>query len=350
MSNILVAVDEQNLHIIEAPKIAAQGVKENYIICSFDSSWSGFGKTALFYRAENEGKLDQVYESPIDADGYALIPHEVTDQDGKICFCVVGVKDDIVYTTEILKYKIVKGLYTAGQETEPPTPGVYEQMLTIAGNMSKNVEEIRNDQDDFSTQINNQLSQFIAAHSGTVSGTKRTETVLWSGQAIIDGTLIELSDDVTNYDYIDVKYAFNGNRSLQRFSPSVVNSSGGAGFYSTNLNDGVESASTPINICEFHIRRQSGNIYIIDATRWTWNGASGSNSNQIIYDESDITSTNLGILAIYGIKYEQITASKDAELTDIRIGADGTIYQTAGAAVRAQIEELKALIDALSNN
>ena len=135
MSNILVAVDEQNLHIIEAPKIAAQGVKENYIICSFDSSWSGFGKTALFYRAENEGKLDQVYESPIDGDGYALIPHEVTDKDGKICFCVVGVKDDIVYTTEILKYKIVKGLYTAGQETEPPTPGFYEQILTIAGQM-----------------------------------------------------------------------------------------------------------------------------------------------------------------------------------------------------------------------
>lgn len=139
MSNILVAVDEQNLHIIEAPKIAAQGVKENYIIFSFDSSWSGFSKVALFYR---EKTPDDIYESVIDADGYALVPHEVTDQDGKICFCVAGVKDDMIYTSEILKYKIVKGLYTAGQETAPPTPGIYEQILQSMSNAPRAVNSL----------------------------------------------------------------------------------------------------------------------------------------------------------------------------------------------------------------
>ena len=132
MSNILVTVDEQNLHITDAPKIAAQGVNENYIIFTFDVSWSGFAKVALFYREEDEAT---VYESMIDQEGKALVPHEVTDEDGKICFGIAGLKDDVIYTSEILKYKIVKGKYTAGQETEPPTPGIYEQMLTIASNI-----------------------------------------------------------------------------------------------------------------------------------------------------------------------------------------------------------------------
>ena len=37
----------------------------------------------------------------------------------------------------------------------------------------------------------------------------------------------------------------------------------------------------------------------------------------------------------------------DTEVTDIRVGADGTIYQTAGTAVRSQVTDLKSAIDEL---
>lgn len=40
----------------------------------------------------------------------------------------------------------------------------------------------------------------------------------------------------------------------------------------------------------------------------------------------------------------------DAELQDVRVGADGTVHDSAGAAVRAQISELKGEIDDLKEN
>lgn len=166
MSDILVTVDEQNLHIADAPKVAAQGVNENYIVFTFSPDWDGFGKSALFYREEDE---DTVYESVVDANGRALVPHEVTDQDGKICFGVCGVKNDVILTSEILKYKVVKGLYTSGQESEPPTPGIYEQMLTLAGIMEGQYADLRVDLDNEITTrsgvMSNEITERMTADS-----------------------------------------------------------------------------------------------------------------------------------------------------------------------------------------
>ena len=133
MSVIKITVDEQNLHITDSPKIAAQGVNENYVEFTFSEDWTGFSKVALFYREKDE---DTVYQSLIDGTNKALVPHEVTDQDGKICIGVAGLKDDVIHTSEILKYKIVKGRYATGESSEPPTPGIYEQILTIAEHLN----------------------------------------------------------------------------------------------------------------------------------------------------------------------------------------------------------------------
>ena len=41
----------------------------------------------------------------------------------------------------------------------------------------------------------------------------------------------------------------------------------------------------------------------------------------------------------------QGSTSGDAELTDVRVGHDGTVYNTAGNAVRAQVNQLKQDLD-----
>lgn len=69
------------------------------------------------------------------------------------------------------------------------------------------------------------------------------------------------------------------------------------------------------------------------------------------YDESDGTfSYSLStygavyIYAVYGIKYAQDCS---AEVADIRVGYDGTVYTTAGEAIRNQIDNIHTILDGI---
>ena len=286
MSDILVTVSGQNLHITQAPKIAAQGVNENYLVLSFDESWSGFGKAALFYREEDE---DTVYESAVDGYGRALVPHEVTDQDGKICFGICGVKDDVVFTTEILKYKIVKGRYTAGEETTPPTPGIYEQMLTIAGTITT----------DFMV-MSERVDKLVAKNTSNMSGwiiEKQTQIV---PQTVVDGNVFYIRGEFTVPTGAVIIEA-----SYQNGSPESAAKS----WFNENIK--IWQNGTTVTL-------QVDNYY-----------TSGTAVFKLVYAYSQPVALN--------------------ELIDIRVGADGVTYQSAGNAVREQIGKLQDDVDTLND-
>lgn len=136
MSVINVNVIDQSLKITNTPLIASNGVKEDYIKFTFDSVWNGFSKVAVFYHAHTP---ETIYRSIVDAEGKALVPWEVTSKDGKIYFGVCGIKNDIVYTSEMLFYEVVKGAVNAGTESTPITPGIYEQILTMVESLKSMV-------------------------------------------------------------------------------------------------------------------------------------------------------------------------------------------------------------------
>ena len=173
MSVIKITVDEQNLHITDSPKIAAQGVNENYVLFTFSPDWDGFAKVALFYADEDP---ETVYQSLVDANGSAVVPWEVTNDERKMCIGVSGVKDNVVKTSEILKYKIVKGLYVV--ESSPPSPGIYEQMLTAVEQINESLANAPylyyEEDEDFELPVH------------TINDSEIANTSTWSSAKIID--------------------------------------------------------------------------------------------------------------------------------------------------------------------
>ncbi len=127
MSDINVYVDDQQMTVTNNPVIASGGVNEDYVVFTFSEEWDGFEKVACFYK---DGEEENVVEMLIDQDNKALIPHEVTDEPGKFWFGVVGIKNDITYTSEVLWYDLRKGIYE--KESRSATADIYVQMLELA--------------------------------------------------------------------------------------------------------------------------------------------------------------------------------------------------------------------------
>lgn len=121
MSVIKVSCIDQVMTLTNTPVIASGGVNENYIEFSFCSQWDGFAKVCAFYQQPGA-----YYHSLLDSTDRCIIPAEVCELAGPMYFGVVGVKDDVTRTSEVVKYKLVEGVMT---EITDPTEDVYQQIL-----------------------------------------------------------------------------------------------------------------------------------------------------------------------------------------------------------------------------
>ena len=334
MSDIRVIVDEQTLQIINAPTIASQGVNEDRVLFDFDTSWSEYGKVALFY---HEADPATIYQAVIDSEGAAVIPWEVTNDDGRIYFGVAGTNGDTVYTSELLSYRIVKGLYTVGSESVTPTPDIYAQMLALAGQIQLSVNSYQSDVEESIDVLSARMDAFVADHAGIYG-----ETVLWDADTATSETdgdviLVTLSEDCSTYDFVDVYYyddhiktmtgeIFANNQTLH-YVP----------WFDGNRLPQDNSLTIRKWLFGPHGNGEPDGIHFglkYDPT-WSWDGKSTSNA---FY---------LGT-ATSGYPFYKIVGRKrvsDTEIVDLRTGADGVVYQTAGAAVRAQIEALEDQIE-----
>lgn len=120
-STITAKVVDQTLTITNVPKLASGGENEIRVEASFDSYWSGLGKTAIFYRKEN-----QVYKVLMVND-VCVIPREVMATAGTLYFGIIGANGSSVRTTEVVALKVEQGAITGG--VTEPLPDVYKQVL-----------------------------------------------------------------------------------------------------------------------------------------------------------------------------------------------------------------------------
>ena len=115
---------DQTLTYEGTPIVASGGVNEDYVQFEFCPLWDGFSKVAVFY--QNKGAI---YYSLVSTENIAVVPKEVIATKGIMYLGVLGVKDNVTRTSQVLEYRIENGALDGFTPIEP-TPEIYQQILT----------------------------------------------------------------------------------------------------------------------------------------------------------------------------------------------------------------------------
>lgn len=199
--------------------------------------------------------------------------------------------------------------------------------------------------DDYETQTSTQIAEELAAlntrlENFMASAGATTATLVERYPLLTEltnsGSIINLSADILEaYDYIDIYYKTMGTyRQLTRVTPSMLRDVidvGSITYTNENFFGNLEYRLTP----QDERQRLKLTVY-----RWQW---TGSKSAAAVRREE--TNENVGIYRIEGIKYTTAAGGKDGELSDLRVGPDGTTYTSAGEMIRGQLEALKDRLD-----
>lgn len=126
MSIINIRCIDQTLTITNAPLISSGDIQTDSLKFDFCPMWDGFKKTAIFYRNELE-----VYAVLVDENSEAIVPKEVLQSEGFFYFGVHGVSGDKVRTSQVLRYRVVKGAISEEVLIPEPTPDIYSQIMKM---------------------------------------------------------------------------------------------------------------------------------------------------------------------------------------------------------------------------
>ena len=147
---IHVQVQDQKLVLLDGPVVATGGVNGTAVQFDLSSKWSGMVLMAVFQREE---KGATVYHSSVDSSYTAVIPQEVLKEDGTLLFGLYGVLDDMVRTSELMRYRVRKGAVSVDTEPGSPTPELWEQLLNAVSEVTPVVQKLREDFDAFKIEV-----------------------------------------------------------------------------------------------------------------------------------------------------------------------------------------------------
>lgn len=290
-------IDDQTIRLSNLPVLASGNEGVVRILCDFCPLWNGYGKTAVFHRRDGA-----VYHIPL-VENAVIVPQEVLADEGHFYFGIMGVADN-VRTTEVVRIEVVRGaITTATAEPDDPTPDIYQQLVAAYG-----LAEAR-------------LNEVVA-----MRGTDNTATMT-------------ISDDY-----------FNGNIR-----------SNGTGAHIYIVIDGLSLVGYGEHISDEYRLPAAfaplGNVVLscnspdLEVTCEITGSSSSSDGETYVLMRVRIRNLSSEYVQHYGPVadgYCPTAGIAIAELADLRIGADGKTYSTAGEAIRAQFLVLRAQIAQLT--
>lgn len=134
-------ITDQTLEFTLKPMVASGGVNEDVIEFEFDKLWDGFDTVAVFYRSKRD-----VFHKKI-IDNRCTVPSEVLRAQGVFYVGVMGVKNNVTRTTNVLRYELEHGAITVGVEPPEPTPSIYESILESVKSAEQLAQSVRDDAD-----------------------------------------------------------------------------------------------------------------------------------------------------------------------------------------------------------
>lgn len=137
--DLKITVDRQRLILQNKSKPVADSVDYLTLSFYFSADWDGTAKTAVFTHGDN------TYTQLLDSDSI-IVPHEVIASPG-FDVSVYGSAGTKRITADVINIPVAVSGYKDGQTPEPPTPTVYDQIISLCGEARDTAQSVRDDAD-----------------------------------------------------------------------------------------------------------------------------------------------------------------------------------------------------------
>ena len=163
-----------------------------------------------------------------------------------------------------------------------------------------------------------------------------TVETLWTGSIQHVGDSATLSKAVSNFDYIDLYLLGSADSKYIRVPATQT----AVEIQQQNLSD--DASSNFLRLWEMGVSISGSTVSITKLIAWAWDDPNNSNPTVTANAQNGVPITRID-----GVK---VASDTPAEVTDIRVGANGVTYASAGDAVRDQYSELKNDLDSVGSH